>query len=179
MNRTLRRALGVAVAGTAALAIAAGSRVSHTPPGAGSATVRLSWRFTGERVQECRKLSEEELASQPIHMRRPEVCEGRVLPYTLRLELDGRLAVQEIIEPSGARGDRPLYVHRELPIEPGTYRLDVAFERTGPARRDSVSRLELSTTVSLGPGDVVLVTYDPDRRALVARRSGSGGVPPL
>lgn len=175
MNRALRRALGVAVAGAAALAIGAGSRVSHVPPGAGAATVRLSWRFTGERVQECRQLTEDELASQPIHMRRTEVCEGRVLPYALRLELDGRLTVQEIVEPSGARGDRPLYVHRELPLEPGTYRLDVAFERTGPARPDSVSRLELSTTVTLGAGDVVLVTYDPDRRALVARRSASGG----
>lgn len=179
MNRSLRRALGVAVAGVATLAIAAGSRTSHVPAGAGAATVRLSWRFTGEHVQECRKLSEAELASLPIHMRRPEVCEGRVLPYTLRLELDGRLAVRETIEPSGARGDRPLFVHRELPVEPGTYRLDVAFERTGPARPDSVSRLDLSTTVALDAGDVVLVTYDPDRRALVVRRSMSGGPPTL
>jgi hypothetical protein len=91
--------------------------------------IRLTWRATSERVDDCRRLSPEELAALPAHMRREEVCEGRTLPYLLRVALDGDTVVQERVEPRGTREDRPLYVFHEIPVTPGERALEIAFVR--------------------------------------------------
>jgi hypothetical protein len=165
------------------------------------AVLRFSWRAASRLVEECRRLSDEDLARLPVHMRREEVCEGRLLPYRLRVTLNDRLVVDEIVEPAGARGDRPLFVFHELVVRPGEYRVEVEWERvrpdfggggearnasgsTGSSPSPSVPRpvgaaetgtpaeLELQATVRLEPRGVALVTYDPGERLLVARGQG-------
>lgn len=202
MRRGVRPLVGVALAVAVTLAVAALSRVSYAPPGSEDALLRLSWRVRGERVEECRHPTGEELEALPVHMRRAEVCEGRVLPYHLHVELDGRTIMDDTVRAAGAREDRPIYVYHEVPVGPGVREISVRFvqaERgasgvTGPgtggaevdgpagvsgmagangmagaAQHITPARLELSASVDLLPGDVVLVTYDPDRRELVTR----------
>lgn len=179
MSRAMRALAGVLLAAAATLAVAALSRVPYESPGGRQALVRLSWRALGERVEECRPLSAAEREALPVHMRRSEVCEGRVLPYALEVELDGRRVLADTVRAAGAREDRPLYVFVELPVEPGTHRLGVRFVREGrggdheeePGKRTGATpaRLELSRTLRLRAGEVALVTYDPERQALVTR----------
>ena len=208
MNAALRATLAVVVTGIAMAALAALSRVPYREPGAGDAVLRLSWRVRGIRVQECRTLTPEELAALPPHMRRPEVCEGRIAPYRLRLRVDGRVLADTLVHAAGAREDRPVYVFREFRVEPGVHRVELRFdreagggegageehERRGEAARSdderghdargvrlrddarrgrnggSPAHLELEADVDLEPGDVALITYDPERPALVVRR---------
>ena len=208
----LRRVIGLAVGIVGVVALAALSRVpwqpdsavERAPLAAGAevglgerAIIRLSWRAPGELVSECRRLTQAEIESLPIHMRREEVCEGRILPYRLRVELDGRLVVNDLVRAAGAREDRPLYVYQELVVAPGAYQLEVEWEQersgaaagaddrsaeregTTPLGRVPVAthdeerrRLGLSTGLHLDSGDIALITYDPDARVLRAHGAG-------
>jgi hypothetical protein len=170
MSRPLRAALALLVAAVSAVGVAALSQLAYTPPAADEAMLRLSWRARGERVEECRRLSAEEQAKLPAHMRREEVCEGRLLPSHLWVEVDGRVLVDDSVRASGARGDRPLYVFREIPLPPGEHTLRVRFSRAGRGEEGAVpAALELAESLTLAAGEVALVTYDADLRTLVAR----------
>jgi len=181
MTTLVRRSLGVVLAIAVTAGLAALSGVARDPTDQ-EAVLRLSWRARSERVQRCRALTAEEQASQPAHMRRTEECEGRVLPYRLEVELDGRRLVSETVHGGGARQDRPVYVFHELPVAPRRARLEVRFVREdqaggaadpvteSPVRPGATpARLELTREVDLRPGEVALVTYDPDRAELVLR----------
>jgi hypothetical protein len=185
----------VVVAACATLAVGAGSRVPWTASPADRALLRLSWRAQSETTEECRPLTEEEMAELPVHMRAPQVCESRPVPYFLRVSIDGRPALDDTLHGAGAREDRPVYVYREIALRPGRHALHVEFtplagderarDQAEARERDEEEveeededdeddergsrsvRLIYSTTLLLGERDVVLIAYDPDRHALV------------
>ncbi len=186
--------MGGALVVAGVLAMGAGTRV----PWAASpdrAELRLAWRFRVPRVERCRTPTPEELAELPVHMRQAEICEGRPASYRLEVHVDDALRHASVVEAAGARGDRPLYVFQALPLEPGDHRLRVSFERTdlageedapgaaaavgppaagataapGGTGSDVPDRLALDRRVRAGTHDVLLVTYDPDARALELR----------
>ena len=192
MNRTARWIVGGALAAAGTLGVGALSRVSYVAEAESHALVRLAWRTRSTRVEECRHLTPEELARRPVHMREDEVCEGRLLPYSLHVSVDD-VSDSSVVRAAGARADRPLYVFRELPVAPGRHRVRVTFARESspgaelphdeaaegahPEHLKAVSapaRLDLDTVVTLGEREVALVTYDVDLRRLVIRsRTGS------
>jgi len=90
-GRAVRLALAGAVVLGSGAALAALSLTPYTAEPGDRAVVRLAWRARGERVRECRRLTGEELARLPQHMRQEEVCERRILSYRLRVDLDGYL----------------------------------------------------------------------------------------
>ncbi len=172
----VRRAAAIAVALATTLVIGALSRAPYTADRADYGILRLAWRARGERVEECRRLTKEELERLPVHMRQEERCEGRIFPYRLRVSVDGVRVVDELVHAAGARHDRPLYVYRELPLEPGAHAVVVTFTREGnvppgahEADEGTPARLALDTTVALSPRRILLVTYDDDARRLVVR----------
>lgn len=180
MKAPVRALLAGALALGALGALGALSRWPLTFDASGAALLRLSWRVRSVRVRECHRLSPAELAALPAHMRVPEVCEGRLAPYRLRLVVNGRTADSSLVSGSGARQDRPLYVYRDLSLTPGRYDVRVEFQRQGGEEEDAQEnaaaaprRLTLQAHVALAPGGIALVTYDGERRALVLR--GGGG----
>jgi len=168
------------------LAVALLSRVPYDSAGRDEALIRLSWRTPGELVTECRRLTPEELERLPAHMRREEVCEGRMAPYRLRVTIDGEEVLDDIVRAAGVREDRPLYVYRELFVAPGEHRIEVDWEEVregdgiissapggGSNGRGTAQRqLTLDARVSLQSREITLVTYDLDSRVLVARGKG-------
>lgn len=184
MRGWARAAVAGLVALLSVLGVAALSRVPNDADHAEDAIIRLSWRTRGEAVRECRTLTPEELAALPVHMQRTEVCEGRVLSRHLHVRVDGRSVVDDTIRAAGARGDRPLYVYYEIPLVPGVHALHVRFvpEATTASsaageRTEPPATLDLETRLELKAGEIALITYDEDREALVARRSGRPGAP--
>jgi hypothetical protein len=93
------------------------------------------------RMQECRRLSPEELEALPVHMRRPEVCAGRVAPYRLQVLLGGAMVTDTVIGAGGAPGGTPA----------------------------TPAMLALDTTLIIQPGRYALVTYESGRSGLVLR----------
>lgn len=154
--------------------------------------VRVSLSARPDRVEACRSLSGEELAARPAHMRQAVVCEGSAARYRLTVAQGGHALVSEELTGGGARSDRPLHFLREFPLAPGPHHLSVQFylvdslatasagpdspptdrreeeERNRRQREAVPARLELDTTITLAAHRVVLVTYDPQARRLVA-----------
>jgi len=182
VSRALRYGLGVSVAALVTLGVAGMSRAPYAAGETDRAAVRLAWRARGARVEECRRPSAEELARLPPHMRREEICEGRVLPHRLVVTLDDRVVIDEVVHAAGAHADRPLFVYHEIAATPGRHAFTARFERESPPGPEGTVRaddgaapavLELTDELDLRPLDVALITYDPERRLLVLRRPAS------
>lgn len=178
------RAAGLVLALVGAIGL---SWASHAPLAVredGKAALRLSWSARPERIESCRAQTEQELAKLPAHMRQPVICEGGSAVYRLEVRRDGRLLADDLVRGGGLRHDRPLYVFREIPQTPGSALITVRFDRTDPAPApgqtvqlnstanqvaDLPRSLVLERRVQFGAGAVVLVTYDPEQRALLVK----------
>lgn len=145
--------------------LAALSRAPYEIEPGDDAVIRFSWR-AAERVEECRPLTDEEQAELPAHMRQTETCERRVSPFALRIGVDGQDVVHDTLSGAGARGDRPLYVYREVGVSAGKHELAVEFGAVDSAEPP----LRLERVVELLPREVVLVTRDAERGVFVVRR---------
>ncbi|HUG28769.1 MAG TPA: hypothetical protein VMK53_10805 [Gemmatimonadales bacterium] len=169
--------LGLAVMVGVAAASHAPWRAHPEPTG----VLRLNLSARPERLERCRTLSEEELASRPAHMRQPVICDGESATYRLVVTRDGAPLVDAELSGGGARRDRPIHLLREYPIPVGTVHLSVTLDRveaadavvvdSGTANRitDALPRaLRLDTTVTVASHRVVMVTYEPRQRHLVA-----------
>lgn len=156
-------ALGAIIAVAALVGLS--SRLPYTLRNDDESVLRLSWRIRMEPARDCRSLSEEEQADIPIHMRQAEECEVRAVPYLLQVAIDDEVALREPMTSAASRGDRPLFVHRDLPIASGQHSLRVSLE---PARSsdDQGQEVVLERGFTVEPGEVVLVTYDETQRAL-------------
>lgn len=158
-------ALGVGVVLTAGLVL--GSALPYTDAPDAAALIRLSWRAVGERVEECRAPSPDELAALPPHMRQSEICEARLAPFRLAVAIDGATVFEGRIRPRGARRDRPAYVFQEFRVAPGSHRLGIEFasEAGGEPGRPP---LRFDERVTLDARDILLVTTPPEADRLIA-----------
>jgi len=178
MSPAIRRGLGFGVAALVTLGIGAASQAPWTATGRDEALLRLSWRAQSETREECRPLTAAEKAELPVHMQVPEVCESQAIPYLLRVSIDGSMLLADTVHGAGAREDRPVYVFREIGLEPGRHALAVEFVPVGHGLEDleeddededdeGMLWLRYSEAVSIGEREVVLIAYDRARRALV------------
>jgi len=169
----LRFALSIGVcAGVALLA-----RLPLGAPPEESA-IRLAWRTARGRIEVCRAPTEMELAQLPRHMRPPETCTETALDYRLRVEVDGALRLDRVLQPGGLRRTRPLTVEATLPVPPGAHRLSVTFEPVPPRDLDersanglaAVPVFRLETEARVAAGRILLLTLDERER--LALRGG-------
>jgi hypothetical protein len=183
MTDTPRVVVAALCAPALVLAIAALSRVPYAANPRDDAMLRLSWRARSERIETCRTLSDSALAALPAHMRQRVVCTGDAAPYRLRVVLDGASQIDEVVRAGDVRRTRPLFVFGETAVAPGSHHVVIDFARAdgarpaegaaentigGPGRAEELPpRLALDTAVTLAPRQVLLITYDPERRQLV------------
>jgi hypothetical protein len=202
----LGRVMGIAAALLVTIGITWASAV-RMPSSPAVAVLRLAWTARAERIEDCRRQSEEELAKLPAHMRQAVVCEGTTAAYRLEVRRDGALIADQIVRGGGLRHDRPLYVFRDISLPPGDAAISVRFVRVdsaaagassgtpsalrsdddrhsnamddGRRRREGEERIRgreeaIAASLSLErrfhfvAREVILVTYDAERRELVA-----------
>lgn len=181
---------GLVAAAALALLAALSQRPTGQPPEQGM--MRLAWRMVGQKVSLCRERSAEELEALPQHMRKPEECTRHVLPYRLRVMVDGEQRVETVITPGGAKGDRPAYVQEEVLLEPGRHRVEAAFfpveygheslsvlGQLSEAERETLRQALLDAepyrfrrTVEAEPGRIVLIELDEDEGHFRITRAG-------
>jgi hypothetical protein len=183
------RLLAVAVTAGLIAGVVAASNAPLSPHATGGALLRLAWSARPERLEECRSQSAEELARLPPHMRQPVVCEGVTARYRLTATHAGRVLADRIVSAGGLRQDRRLYVLEDLPVAAGEALVEVQFTRieaapaaTAPApdrlgqnRRGQTvpARLTFAACRTIEAHTVLLITYDPEQRVLVARSPSS------
>lgn len=174
-DMTTAQKVGAVAAGLVLMAVMAGLSQIPLATADGDARVRLSWRNEPIRVEECRTLTDEELADVPAHMRRTEDCTGYHVDYELRLEIDGRAVVIDTVAPSGLRRDRPVYVLRNITVPPGRHDVAVSYAALVPEDYQAgglPTAFSWSGAMELTAGEVGLVTLDETGRALTRREGG-------
>lgn len=106
---------------------------------ADQALLRLSWSARPERVEQCRRLDDEELAQRPAHMQLRYECEGHFARYSLSVRVGDRVVADDTLRGGGFRNDRPIHVFEEYAIAPGMHRIRVEMARVdtvAPRPRD-------------------------------------------
>ncbi len=172
----IRRAVFVLLLGAAGWGLAASSALPVPWYGAEAAMLRVSWVARPERIEECRVLSEAELAARPAHMRQARECSGSSATYRLRVVVDGVPTADIVLEGGGLRKDRAIFALDEFALQPGRRHLVVQFSRVEPAdapmdstslSRGAVPReLLLDTTVTIVESAVALVSLVDGRLQL-------------
>lgn len=125
---------GWRVSGGVAAAIAAAALRWSTAVPLGSADdhasqLRLSLSARPERIEQCRELTDEELAKLPAHMRLRTQCEGAFARYQLTISLGLQQIALDTLRGGGLRHDRPLHVFREQEVRPGAQRVHIELVR--------------------------------------------------
>ncbi len=136
------------------------------------AYLRLALRTTEARVEICRDRTPEELATLPAHMRQPRICDRHAISYHLHVRLNGQTVLDEILEPRGARSDRPLVFDRQIAVAPGEADLAISFAPDESAARGASAELaaalagakrhRLERRIQLAAGRIILARLDGD-----------------
>jgi hypothetical protein len=87
------------------------------------ALVRLSFVHAGQRVQECRERTPEELAKLAPNMRAALDCPRERSPLLVELELDGRVILRREAAPAGLKRDGASAVYHRMTVPAGTHKL--------------------------------------------------------
>ncbi|OGQ21057.1 MAG: hypothetical protein A2138_14020 [Deltaproteobacteria bacterium RBG_16_71_12] len=120
-------------------------------------TVRLAWRQSGGLIEQCRTPSEAEQAALPPHMRRPKLCDRRYPDERVVVRVDGRTALDRIVEAGGARKDRAPQVLFSVPVASGRHALSVAVDPVLTAEEQAATAhkpLRVEATIDVEPGAI-------------------------
>ena len=130
------------------------------------ALLRVALRHAGQVLGDCRERSAEELARLPANMRVDRICPRARAPVRVRVEIDGRIGVDETQPARGIAKDGPVIVYHRLPIPAGTHRIRVLVA-DGPNPEAFLHVREAN--VQLPPGRLLTIDFDPQRGNIVLR----------
>ena len=117
--RLALRAAGVAIGFGLLLAMTWASTAPLRVTTSDDAILRLSLGARPERIETCRRQSDEELEKLAPQMRQRVICEGVTARYRLSVRRNGQLLHEQVVRGGGLRRDRRLYVSRDLHVRPG------------------------------------------------------------
>jgi hypothetical protein len=90
----------------------------------------VSFSHPGSSEENCRTLSEAELAEIPQHMRKPVQCDRARSAVRLAVRIDGALVVSESIPPAGIWGDGNSVALERIPVDEGSHVVQIAIGDT-------------------------------------------------
>jgi len=123
------------------------------------AVITVAFAHAGARREECRELSQEDLAKLPPNMRAPMDCPRERSPVTVELLLDGELLVEEVVQPPGIYSDLGIDVYRSIKVPAGTHTLAVRMNDNVRVQGPAYTHEE---TVTLEPAQLLVVNFNSD-----------------
>jgi ferredoxin/coenzyme F420-reducing hydrogenase delta subunit len=134
--------------------------------GEGQAMISLSFSHAGQRVGECRQLTQEELDKLPPNMRKPSDCPRERLPVRVRFSVDGTPLYEARLSPTGLWDDGSANVYRRLTVPAGRQELFIGMNERGEAGEFDYS---LRQMVDLVPGQHVVVGFDETNKTFIMK----------
>lgn len=123
----------------------------------GQAMISVSFSHAGQRVSECRKLSQEELNKLPPNMRTLDECPRERLPVKLVLRSDETPIYEAVLQPAGFWNDGESSAYRRIAVEAGRRQLFIGMTDSD---RGQGFDYTLEQEVELAPGDHLVVNFD-------------------
>ena len=123
------------------------------------AMIKLSFSHAGAHVEECRRLTQEEMNQVAPNMRRPTKCLRARVPLQLELMLDGEMIYRDALPPSGVTGDGASTAYKKFPVATGRHHL---VARLRDSRRESGFDYEQSADVTLAPQQNFVIDFRPE-----------------
>ena len=125
----------------------------HLDPG--HAVVKLSLVHAGERRQECRERTAEELAKLAPNMRARLDCPRERSDVRVEVEMDGELLFRVEAPASGVHNDLPssIYRRRDVLAGPHVFRARLADGPRGEFTHSGEARVDLA------PGHILVIDY--------------------
>jgi coenzyme F420-reducing hydrogenase delta subunit len=162
------RPIGIVVA-WALFALAAGIFTIWPPFSqleAGNGIISLTFSHAGKRIEECYKLSQEELNKLPPNMRKPTDCPRERHPVTVSFKVDDELKYSQSLQPSGFWKDGESVVYDRIELPAGEHELFISMSDTGrPEGFDYTG----STSIKISAGQHLVVEFDHSTKSFIFR----------
>jgi len=121
------------------------------------AVISLSFTHAGQRIGDCRQLSQEELNALPPNMRKPMDCPRSRRPLRVTLRANETLLYDAVLQPSGIWKDGESSVHARFEVPAGAHRLMVSMSETGS---EGAMSFESQADLTLVPGQHLVIGFD-------------------
>ncbi len=135
---------------------------THFDPG--MALIKMNFAHAGERKEECRRLTQEELEKLAPNMREPLACKRERVPIFIEVLIDEMPVYRETIPPSGLARDGAATVYRRFPVAPGEHIITLSLR---DSRRESGFDYERRETINLVPGQNFVIDFRKDAGGFV------------
>lgn len=132
----------------------------------GNAIISLTFSHAGQRKQECRKLSQEELNKLPPNMRKPSDCPRERHPVVVSFSADGEVLYEQSLPPSGFWEDGESTIYSRLEIPAGSHELFIGMNDSGNGEGFDFSG---QANISLAEGQHVVVEFDHLQQIFIFR----------
>lgn len=123
----------------------------------GQAMVSLTFSHAGQRLQECRQRSQQELDKLPPNMRKPTDCPRERWPVLVVFRAGEVELYREVLRPSGIWSDGESTVYARFPLASGRHHLFIGMNDSG---RSEGFDYALDTQLELAPEQHVVVEFD-------------------
>lgn len=132
----------------------------------GMAQIKLSFRHGGNRVEDCRKLTPEEIAKLPEKEKRPNTCSRERIPIVMKLVVDGQPLYDAVLRPTGLSSDGPAETYRKFIVAAGHHKID-AFLRD--SKREDGYDYSKTIELDLQPMQSVAIDFMADQGGFLIR----------
>jgi hypothetical protein len=120
------------------------------------AVIKLSLSHAADRVEECVKLTPQEINERATKGEPINECERERLPLAVELDVDGATVLSLAAIPSGLWKDGPASVYERLAIDAGAHTITA---RLRDSARETGWDYEYSEEVNLSPGRYFTITF--------------------
>ncbi len=103
---------------------------SYASPSVDHSELVVSFSHPGSSEENCRTLSETELADTPKHMRKPVQCDRSRSAVRVAVQIDGVEVVRKSIPPAGIWGDSNSIALERIPVEEGRHTVEIVIGDT-------------------------------------------------
>ena len=132
----------------------------------GNAIISLTFSHAGERLQECQKLSQEELNKLPPNMRKPSACPRQRHPVKVWFSVDEKQMYNQTLAPSGFWNDGESTIYERFELPAGSHELFIGMNDSG---RKQGFDFDGRTRVSLSEGQHLVVEFDHRQQSFIFR----------
>ncbi|MBF0427898.1 MAG: hypothetical protein HQL94_03180 [Magnetococcales bacterium] len=129
------------------------------------AEIKLAFKHTSQREQECHTRSPEELAKLPPNMRRPQDCPRNRAPIAIELLLDDRLLATKSFIPPGLSHDMATFVYAKFALPAGRHKLTMRMRDR--VHTDTAFDYVAETVREWIPGQAVVIGFSENQEKII------------